>query len=89
MYRNDFGVNEHGSLGRIIYQWKSVFNTQTNGIREHLCSKVERVNHSAYSSDTTDKTRNFSFSSSTVWGSVLYLLSFRSPHKKITAVVYR
>jgi len=68
MYRNDFGVNEHGSLGRIIYQWKNVLNMQTTGIQEHLCSKVKSINHSAYSSDTHDKTQNFSFSSSTMWG---------------------
>lgn len=47
MYRNDFGVNEHGSLGRIIYQWKNVLYMQTTGIQEHLCSKVKSVNHSA------------------------------------------
>jgi len=60
---------------------------QTTGIQERLFSKVKSVNHSAYY-DTHDKTPNFSFSSSTVWGSVLYVLSFRSLHKKITAVVY-
>ena len=74
MYRNDFGVNEHGSLGRIMYQWENVMNMQTIGIQEHLCSNVKSVNHSAYSSDTHDKTQNFCLSSSTVWRQFVHIV---------------
>jgi hypothetical protein len=58
MYRNGFGANEHGGLGRIIYQLKNVFRVQITDIQDPQCLKMKSRNYSATASPVIMVTRD-------------------------------